>query len=412
MELGRTLAVVVVVVGLLTVVAGKETAADEITEANLSAAQTLAQIYKRVTGQKLVRRPDGLPPSGDQPDAATLLRWEHYIEKGDRETLYSELLDQRAFASANFANFVSKLSNEEGSPLQTIDDFQIQWMVATFSDKNVQTLFTHGVTAASKVQGLLTRPETSAGDIFEAVRAGNLSLLFQTQEQRQAGPPIMPGGTVEFQSTDVGVLSSRGFMARNLNAGTNRRPVRAAFDLFLCSKIETWKDASLPDLFVGRDIDRAPGKEPKVYRENCRACHAPMDAYRGAWANYDNPRGYQEQVAQKYNINNTVYPAGYVTRSSDWLNLLTSPSSQAYFGWRGPSGGGDLSSFGRMISDSERFQKCMVKRVIESVCPYTDYSEMDRNDDPELDRMSAEFREKGYRMKHLFRTVLLSPACK
>jgi hypothetical protein len=398
--------------GMLAITTSRITSADEMSEAHLSAEQTLTQIYKRVTGQKLVRRPDGLPPSGNQPDAATIARWERYIQEGRREPLYTELLDQRAFASANFANFVSKLSNEEASPLQLVDDFQIQIMVAAFSDRDIQPLFTHGVTAASKVRGILNRPDITAGEIFDAVKDGNLSLVFQTQDQRQSGTPALPAGTVEFQQSDVGLLSSRGFMTRNLNAGTNRRPVRAAFDLFLCSKIDTWKDTSLPDLFVGRDIDRAPGKDPKVYRDSCRGCHAPMDAYRGAWANYDFPRGYSEQVVQKYNINPTVYPGGYVTRSADWLNLLTSPSSQSYFGWRGPTGGGDLSSFGRLIADSERFQKCMVKRVIEAVCPYTDYSDMDRNDDPELDRLSVNFREKGYQLRGLFRSVLLSPACR
>ena len=75
-------------------------------------------------------------------------------------------------------------------------------------------------------------------------------------------------------------------MAAHAIAGTNRRLVEYSFREFTCMPIDKWADASGPDTYIGRDVDRFPGGVHQKFTTTCRACHSGMDSLRGAFARY------------------------------------------------------------------------------------------------------------------------------
>jgi len=66
-----------------------------------------------------------------------------------------------------------------------------------------------------------------------------------------------------------------------------------------------------------------------------------------------------------------------------------------------------MKQFGTMLSESERFSKCMVKQVFESICPVN----IDENILAKLNGYVSEFESSGYNLKDLFVRASISPLC-
>ncbi len=216
------------------------------------------------------------------------------------------------------------------------------------------------------------------------------------------------------QWTDVdyaaGALTTRAWAASHYNGDTNRRAVRLALDQFLCTPIESWKIRGLDDSFVRRDIPRAPGGNPAEYQNNCRNCHANMDAMGGAFAKLDFENNKfifkADGVVAKMNNNPQVFPSGYVTTDDSWVNLLDKHPS-IDFGWRDEFSGLGLPSFARTLANSKAFSRCMVQKVFQDVCGKS----ITMHAPAELQPLADDFEAKSYNLRYLFANIAIQRSC-
>jgi hypothetical protein len=228
--------------------------------------------------------------------------------------------------------------------------------------------------------------------------------------------------------------------------------VHYTFKEFLCVDMQGWATADSPDNRVGPDVERAPGGDPLVYLNSCKTCHGNMDGLRGAFANIDfsngvlknglllnnNAQNYNNTnlevgltnfasanynlngqtsntpgVSSKYIRNANAAPSGYFTTDASWINTATIGANAMYFGWRstkdmnGNIRGYGINQFGKMISESEAFSRCMVRKVYQQVCK-RDVSASEIN---VTRNIASDFERDGYNLKKLFQRVVTNPAC-
>lgn len=239
-------------------------------------------------------------------------------------------------------------------------------------------------------------------DLTTANRTARISLRTYLTKKVQS--------TVVGFTDTAGLLTTRAGAAGYFTAGTNRRAVRFTMKNFLCLDIDNLRDTSRADFRVRRDVDRAPGGDSRTYKQTCVGCHAGMDALAGAFAkvNFNNNQTtYTTNVQGKINQNSTIYPAGYVTTDDSWINLWVS-GPNAFVGWKGAASGNGMKSLGEMLSKTDAFSQCMVKRVFKRVC-------MRDAKDTENDTIVAlanTFAQNGsYNMRDLFANVATLPQC-
>ncbi len=216
----------------------------------------------------------------------------------------------------------------------------------------------------------------------------------------------------QWDDTDyvAGALTTRAWASAYYNMGTNRLAVKYTIDAFQCQPIDSWKIRGLPDYFVRRDIDRAPGGDPSVYQNTCRNCHAAMDGIGGAFAKFDFAAGVfsfrSEGVMDKMNKNSYFYPAGFVTTDDSWTNLLSGHPT-VDFQWHGPFEGNGVGAFAKTIADSGAFSRCMVEKTFAETC-----GKSIRDEAPELLKsLTADFEKNGCNLKDLFAKVATQDAC-
>jgi hypothetical protein len=107
---------------------------------------------------------------------------------------------------------------------------------------------------------------------------------------------------------------------------------------------------------------------------------------RGAFAYFDSIDGDDDNTRNTYNQlfliynpaqphgkfarNASNYPEGYRTIDNSWALTFT-PSQMAYFDWDGtvPTRGRGVHSLATALSRFGQFQRCMVDKVAELVCP-------------------------------------------
>jgi hypothetical protein len=351
----------------------------------LSSNQTLAESTQL---DSAFERLTGTPLSLSHPKRSEWSKsW-----KSDPKSVLFDITGSVEFEMTTLLNFSSRLMNEENYPfLDTLDVSQIIVADQILKNGDFRDIFSDTVTSGQIVFSKAFVADKYSGDVK------GLQLKTTLENGR------------------LGILTSQSFALRNLSAGTNRRPVRAAFDRFLCTKIDQWKNPKLSDRFVGRDIDRYPGNNPSTYQNQCIGCHAPMDSLRGAWANFDLRGGkvfWQPRPHPKYSNNSSTYEGGFETKTDYWQNLLTQPENKIWFGWRGPMEGNGPVEFGRMVSESQRFQKCMVTRVVEEICPHTLSETLETKYKTEFTRIFENFRENHYKMRDLFVDIAMSQLCR
>jgi hypothetical protein len=210
-------------------------------------------------------------------------------------------------------------------------------------------------------------------------------------------------------AVQAGIFTMRGFGSVYYEAGTNRGPVRFTSINYLCRDMEDLSDVSRSDVFVRRDVDRAPGGDASKYRTECVGCHAGMDPLAGAFSyiDYVPPANAQAQAPLllaaapivKVNRNNDTFPGGAVVTNDGWLNLWLEGTNSA-LGWDpAKKSGNGLKSFGEMIAATKMFPECMAKRVYKTVCLKEGTAPADKE---AIAKLSTEF-QKTYNMKELFK---------
>jgi hypothetical protein len=282
-----------------------------------------------------------------------------------------------------------------------LDDFQATFIGAVRDDLDARTLLTGNYIYRGVYQGQTITPEPSRRDNKHYENIDNSGVDYKSLLVKQEPQWGLP--------QSAGLLTTRAWAAAHYAAGTNRRAVVFAFQEFLCVPIDGWKTPNLPAEYIGRDVDRSPGNNPKVFQEQCKTCHAPMDAMRGAFAyeDYINesfvelPGG---RPAPKYSRGASKYPAGHVTTDDSWSNLIS--DAQPMIGFKTTEGKG-IKDFGNMLANTESFKGCMAARAFTSVCQRSPLAK----DFAVLNVAARNFEKNNYSLKKLFQEIAVQPAC-
>ncbi len=301
------------------------------------------------------------------------------------------------------------LASRDVDPLTPIGDFTLTIMKAVQLDRPLNELFMGGMRFGMKSQSIDDRD--NAQKSTAAIHAQLKSFL--TDEAFIGSDAFVDvGQPALYPESRLGVLTSAQYGVAIFEGGTNRRAVRKIVEDWLCvGTIDRIKNYNIPDLWVGRDVERTPGGHFQNYANGCVGCHAGMDAVRGAFARYDilnlsvtdrYPGGTvattdpeYDAVQMKMNINSQNFPSGYHVTDSRWEHNGWMPIRPDLVGsvYRRPS---DISA---LILSSPELYSCLTKRVQASLCP-------DRQDiTQEIDRVASRFQSH----KSL-RTVFLDAA--
>jgi hypothetical protein len=252
------------------------------------------------------------------------------------------------------------------------------------------------------LQNMLINPGNPV-DTTQANRNTRISLKTYLTKKTQS--------TVTGISDTAGVLTTRAAGLAYFSAGTNRREARFAFKNFLCMDMPQLSDTTRPDFRVRRDVDRAPGGDSRTFKQTCVGCHSGMDALAGAFSHFDfvnNQVAYTPQtVVSKYNKNTAVFPGGYVTTDDSWINLWILGANSA-LGWNGNASGNGARAFGKMLSQTDEFSRCMASRVFSRIC----LREPTIDEQKQIQTLASDFSANGrFSMKDLFAAVATLPQC-
>lgn len=370
--------------------------------------------------------------TGTPPNAATLQQLETMIAAGQSKQAAQLIVGRDAFYDVNLKNWFSTWSNVAENPNVPLNDFtatavgmvrdDVPFDQALYgdiiyvgNDQLVTSLNADGSVAVQRHIAPYQKNNNNHYSEMETrlINPANLADLttrttpisLRQYLQRKAQSAVATG------ITDVaGLITTRASGEAFFSAGTNRRMLRFTFRNFLCLDMEQMQDTSRADFRVRRDVDRAPGGDSRTYKQTCVGCHAGMDALAGAFANFNFTNNEVQQsagVQGKYNQNNTIYPAGYVTTDNSWLNLWIAGPGE-FVGWKGAASGNGARALGEMLSKTDAFSQCMVKRVFRRTClrdPLSTEKDL-------IVRLASDFSAQNrYNMKDLFVSVATLPQC-
>ncbi|MGZ6398779.1 MAG: hypothetical protein ACXWRZ_13565 [Bdellovibrio sp.] len=380
------------------------------------------EIYQRITSNKtpitnpILKDMEKLLLAGDPVGAAALAT------------------EETGFYNTTVKDFAAKMSNRDETINVPLNDFSATLIGVVRDNLDARKLlYENLVYVADPTKAAV--PSDWVDDIlksnnhYEALGNGRFDLskvLVPTTQK------LFDGTTAVENPTPAGLLTSRQWLASHAIAGTNRRLVEYSLREFLCTPIDKAADSSGPEDVIARDIDRYPGGLNSKFTTTCRACHTIMDGFRPAFANFtfsnnfvkhayvvpsldmsadeDKSIGMKQNpryVAAKLNQNETVFPEGRVTTDDSWVNNANRGINATNFGWTRDSGKG-IAEFGKMISESKAFPRCMAQRVFRSVCK----REVASSEQTMIDQVAAEFSsQRNYNLKFLFQKIVSTPEC-
>jgi hypothetical protein len=339
--------------------------------------------------------------TGVQPSEAVITQMTTSIESDDIPAAARVAMENRYFWDVTLKNFAATWTNQNSSPVVSLND-AVATIIGIIKDNRPFT----------EVIGSDVIYTGAPGTFTTAYSKTPAEAIAHFQEVEASGQPLRTSLVRGVQSTLTGISDTSGIMTSQawgdafFKAGTNRRVWRFSMMNFMCTDLEGMMDTSVPGIRIRRDVDRAPGGEPKVFANKCIGCHATMDAADGATAYFDytDDEGLLHtpgNVQPKVNRLGTTYPEGYVTTNDSWLFLgnLSANNGLAKLGWRGPASGNGLRSLGQSIAQSRGFSECMVKRVFQRVC----LREATISDKALIGQLADGFEKDGsYNMLNLF----------
>jgi len=312
------------------------------------------------------------------------------------------------FLNLTVRQFAAPMSNRAESPRVPLNDFIAMFIGVARDGLDARTLLTGNFLYIGNSKDPGFQSSCTSASCTYSPSQGTTMAHFTAIDRTNLAKYLI---RIQPQRPDVtdaaGVLTSYAWASAFFSAGTNRRATAYALQEFLCTSIQEMADTSLSDFRVRRDVERKPGDDPLVYQNECKGCHAGMDALSGAWAYFDFQTPLQSSaVRSKMNQNDLVFPDGYVTRDNSWVNLFTQ-NQNASLQWRGTLAGRGVSEFGSMLANSGAFSKCMAKRAFKKIC----------HRDPELTEagiisaLKEKFEASNYNLRTLLEETAVIPAC-
>jgi hypothetical protein len=356
----------------------------------------------REQARRLHDRIAGVPPS-----AAVLDQMAALIATGDpADTLAAAdlAMDNPQFLMTSVKNMVTPWTNVERTVHADLNDYTAL-VIGMIRD---DVPFTQVLTADLMYVGANVTPAYSQTDNehhraveSQRVDLSNPTLFVPVTQSGLPGSQLLPGDT-------AGVITTRAAGEAFFSAGTNRRMWRFTTLNYLCRDMELLHDITRPVDRIRQDVSRSPGGDSRLFHNNCSGCHSGMDAVAGAFAYFEWDATQMRvvhtpgAVAQKFLINASTFPFGYVTTDNRWDNYWRE-GSHANLDWRGPNAGGyGPKTLGEEVAASRAFSVCQVEKVFQHVC----FRPPNSNDDGDaVDAIAQVFEDNSYSMKRVFAEV-------
>lgn len=341
---------------------------------------------------KLHNRIAGVPPK-----PSVLMQMEADISAGRPEDAAMKAISNPNFINITMKNWVKSWSNREQSNRVDFND--------------------HTATLIGMIRDDVGFDQALYGDIYYTVAgaatayANNSNNHYRDAENARmdfSNPAVLvketQGARTGLPANAIsGVITTRTSGESFFQAGTNRRVNRFTFMNFMCNDYEQLHDITTPTYHIGRDVDRAPGGDTRIYLNKCVGCHGGQDGLRGAYAYYDysnNMLTYNQGVVAPKINKNVNYSAGKITNDDSWENLWALPGSQnqTKLVFKGQTSGNGAKSLNMMIAHSEGFANCMAKKVFQLVCMK---DPVNTDDKTFVSSQARSFEANGYKMKDL-----------
>lgn len=397
------------------------------------------QIHSRLTSKKI------------SVDSTVIKNMAELIKNGSPLAAARLATDDPSFYTQTLVLVGAKISNREGIYRQSLNDLSAMFIGFAKDDRDARELLTTNdfyifqnlPNVRSKLSSDILKSNNHYADVDMAL-ANNplfdlrpfltripLQILTQQEDTEKSLPEI-----IVKNPDPAGILSTRQFVSDCADAGTNRRCYEKVIKNLTCHSLEEVMSTSLPDDRIGRDVSRAPGKDPETFLLTCKGCHSNMDAQRSAFAFIDFNDGQLKhgqvnsggqfnsttRVANKLNqLGEGKFSQGIVISSDEWVNYAITPEFRDLYGWRDQNGqpintpysSRGLQSYGLMISRSEAFSRCMAQTVFESLCRRNLTSE-EKASDGYIRQIAQEWEKPSagaYKLRWLFEKIATTQNC-
>ncbi len=364
--------------------------------ASISFAQTSEDIaikmYSRLT--------ESIPAT----NSSIIQTMKGHIQNGDFLSAAKEATQSNDFYNIGLKNFAKSFTdvNNEGSIRMPLNDMSATIIGFTRDDIDFSTIL-----SADTFYRLNTTPAFSIANNTHYESAENsyanlkTSLVADTISSVNNFAP----------SKAAGLLTTRAFAANSYEAGTNRAAVNNIMNQFFCKTMEQVQDSTRPATRVARDVFIVPNPTiPHLFQTRCSGCHGLMDGMRGAFAHYhfnERTMVYDDsKVHDKYSINATNNPTGYITTDDSWINLLNYGVTESFKSTL--LSGKGAKSLGTAITTSKQFSVCMSQRVYKKLCLKDPSTTSEKN---YILNLANEFKNNSYNMKKLFESAASSARC-
>jgi hypothetical protein len=353
----------------------------------------------REQARRLHDRIAGVPPA-----AAVLDQMAALIGAGDTAGAANLAMQNPQFYMTSLKNFVTPWTNVERSVHADLNDYSATLIGMIRDDVPFdQVLSADLVYVGANVQPAYSQTDNDHYLALEAQRVdlSNPALFVPVPQSSLPGSQLLPGDT-------AGVLTTRAAGEAFFSAGTNRRMWRFTTLNYLCRDMELLHDITRPVDRIRQDVSRSPGGDSRLFHNACSGCHSGMDAVAGAFAYFEWDATQMRvvhtpgSVAQKYLINASNFPFGYITVDNRWDNYWRQ-GTHANLDWRGPNAGGyGAKSLGEEVAASRAFSVCQVEKVFAHLCFRPPNSNADAT---RIEEIATSFESGGYSMKQVFAEV-------
>jgi hypothetical protein len=340
---------------------------------------------------------------GVPPTETVLAGMATKIANGDAVGAAYDAMRNPYFYSSALKNFVTPWTNVERTVFADLNDYTATVIGMIRDDVPFNTVLSADlvyVGAPGVVGAGYSQTDNDHYRQLEEARVnlGDPTKLVPTLQSTLPNAVLTAGET-------AGVITTRAAGEAFFSAGTNRRMWRFTTMNFLCRDMEQLKDVSRPTDRIRQDVSRSPGGDSSVFHNHCTGCHSGMDPMAGAFAYYEWDATAERvvfsrgQVQQKFLINASTFPFGYVTVDDRWDNYWRS-GPISVLGWRGTeSGGFGAKSLGREVASSRAFSVCQVEKAFQHTCFRPVGSTEDR---AAVERIADVFESQNYSMKRVF----------
>lgn len=332
--------------------------------------------------------------AGVPAQASVLDTMASLIESGDALAAADIAIEHPDFYNITLKLLASSWTNEEQTKFTPLNDYTATVIGTVRDNHDFREIFYSDRLYVGK-DSLGLAPYSTANNLhYEQLDSRQISLKENLIEVPQSSLNGLPTGAT------AGVITSRAAAKAYFIGGTNRAMFRFMILNHFCNDLEQYKDTSLSADRIRQDISRSPGGDSRLYLNNCLGCHTGMDPMAQAFAYYDyhydsdadpeglagslvynqSASGEDSRVQEKYFINATTFPMGFVTPDDRWDNYWRSGKNRV-IGWSDslPGNGNGAKSLGMELAHTNAFATCQVEQAFETVCLRPPSSDADRN---------------------------------